>query len=229
MVSNIPSTRYRAPELPSCSSKTPTGSRSKSTSDERAHRIRSVPPDAGAIELAENRLESRTQLDQFHIARQLRRGVHVGHAAPARHAGEKHEIMTLRLIMRHVPIEVARRAAPVMKSVAALIDPFAIHRRLRIVGLNELYIHVPCEAHGKRHVGLGVTAPVLRMGAAEVIEQEPWTHLQLIDPQLHGGANVGHQVAHLNDPIVRLTKSHETHGSPLTGCSSAATGDFSIR
>src|SRR6267154_2261291 len=102
-------------------------------SNERAHRIRSIPADTGAIELAENRLEPRTQLDEFDVTRQLRRGVHVGHAAPARHAGEKRERVALRLIVRYVPIEIPRRTTPVMKSVTALIDPFAIHRRLRIV------------------------------------------------------------------------------------------------
>ncbi len=98
-----------------------------------------------------------------------------------------------------------------MKSVTALLDPFAIHRGLRIVGLDELDIHMPSEAHGKRHIGVGVSAAILRVGTAEVIEQKPGTHLQLVDPQIHGRANVGHHVTYLNDSIVRLTKSHETH------------------
>src|ERR1700688_1727652 len=100
------------------------GSRSRSMSDERAHRIRSVPADTGAIELAEERLEAPAQLDELNVTGQLRRGVHIGHAAPARHAGEKRELMALLLIVRHVPIEIPRRPAPVMKSVAALVDPF---------------------------------------------------------------------------------------------------------
>src|SRR5665213_4363140 len=121
------------------------GSRSRSTSDERAHRVRSVPADTGPIELAENRLESRTQLDQLHIARQLRGGVHVRHAAATRHAGDKCEVMTLRLIVRHVPIKIRRRAAPVMKSVTLLLYPFSIHRWFFIIGLDEFDIHMPCE------------------------------------------------------------------------------------
>src|ERR1700680_4749270 len=106
------------------------GSRSRSMSDERAHGIPSTPADTGAIELAEHRLETRAQLDEFHVTRQMRRGVHVGHAAPARHAGEKNQIMALRLVLRHIPLEIRRRATPVMKSVTALLDPLAIHRRL---------------------------------------------------------------------------------------------------
>src|SRR5271163_1823239 len=111
------------------------GSRSRSTSDERAHRIRSIPADTGAIELAEHRLESRTQLDEFHVAWQLCGGVHIGDAAAARHAGQENQAMALRLILSHIPIEILRCSAPVMKSVTALVDPFAVYRRLRIVGL----------------------------------------------------------------------------------------------
>jgi hypothetical protein len=41
-------------------------------SDKRAHRIHSIPADTGAIELAENGLETRTQLDELYKSGQLR-------------------------------------------------------------------------------------------------------------------------------------------------------------
>src|SRR6185437_4867687 len=168
------------------------GSRSRSTSDEWAHRIRSVPAYTGSIELAEKRLESRTQLDELHIALELRGGIHVGHAAAARHAGDEREFMTLRLIVRHVPIEIPGRAAPVMESVTLLLDPLAIHRWFFIIGLDEFDIHMSREAHGERYIGFGIPAAVLGIGAAEMIEQEPRSHLELVDPQAHGRANIGH-------------------------------------
>src|SRR6185437_6715421 len=153
--------------------------------------------------------------DELHIALELRGGIHVGHAAAARHAGDEREFMTLRPIVRHVPIEIPGRAAPVMKSVTFLLDPLAIHRWFFIIGLDELDIHMSREAHGERHIGLGIPAAVPGIGAAEMIEQEPRPHLELVDPQAHGRANIGHEVAHLDDSIVRLTESYETHACPL--------------
>src|SRR5207249_2465083 len=102
-----------------------------------AHRIRAVPADAGTIELAENRFETRTQLDELDVTGQLRRRVHVCNAPSARHAGEKYEFMAPRLIVRHVPVKISRGPAPVMKSVAALLDPFTVYRGLCIVGLDQ--------------------------------------------------------------------------------------------
>ena len=72
--------------------------------------------------------------------------------------------MALRLIVRYVPIEIRRRAAPVMKSVTALLDPFAIHRRLRIVGLDEFDIgDFSTElADAKQLLGLGIQSDTFK-------------------------------------------------------------------
>src|SRR5580698_11486970 len=54
-----------------------------------------------------------------------------------------------------------------------------------------------------------IAAAVFGIAAGEVIEQKPRSYF--IDPHVHGHAYVGYDVAHLNDAIIRLAKSHKTH------------------
>src|SRR5208337_4050176 len=107
--------------------------------------------------------------------------------------------------------EMTGGAPPMVKPMTVAIDPLAVYRRMPIVGLNELDIHVTRETHGKRHVGLGILAAIFRIRAGEVIQQKPRTHAQLVDPMLHRHVNVGHQIAHLDDTIIRLTETYESH------------------
>src|SRR5450432_2424806 len=138
---------------------------SRFRSNERTHRIGSVPTDAGAIKFAEHRLETTAEFDEFHIARQQCSGVHVGHMAAARHAGEKYQLVPCCPIFLDVAVEVRGRASPVVEAVAAAFDPLAIHGRRIVVGLDEFDVHVAREAHRERHVRGRVAAAILRVRA----------------------------------------------------------------
>src|SRR5271165_5488593 len=184
---------------------------SRSRSNERTYRIRTVPADAGAIEFAEQRLERLAEFDEFDVTRQHGGRVHVGHMTAARHSGEKYQCMPLGLILRYVALEVRGRAPPVMKAVAAAIDPLFIYGWCIVVGLDEFDVHVACEAHRQRNVRRRIAAPILGVGAREVIEQEPRTHFEFVDPCIHGCLNIGNHITHLNDAIVGLTKAYESH------------------
>src|SRR4030095_3975110 len=71
-------------------------------SEEAPNWILSVPPDAGAIEASEERLQRPAELDELDEPRQLRGRVHVTDSAATRHFGEKGELRTGRALGLHV-------------------------------------------------------------------------------------------------------------------------------
>jgi hypothetical protein len=108
-------------------------------------------------------------------------------------------------------VEIRRRTPPVMEAMAVPLDPLAIHRWRVVVRLNQFDVHVARKTHRNRHIRGRIAATVFGVAASEVIEQKPRAYFQLIDPHAHGRAYIRYDVAHLNDAIIRLTKSHKTH------------------
>jgi thiamine pyrophosphate-dependent acetolactate synthase large subunit-like protein len=84
------------------------------------------------------------------IPRQLARGIHIRHAAAARHRADEGQLVSRRLIARHVAVKLIGGHSPVMKAVAALVNPLAINRGRIVVRLDELNVHVARETHGER-------------------------------------------------------------------------------
>src|SRR5215471_4260415 len=186
---------------------------SPDVSDEGADRNLAVPVDAGAVEPPENLLEIPAELDQLGETRQYARRIHVAYAAAARHGGAERERVAVALVLCHRRIEAPGGDAPVMKAVAAPLDHLAVHRRRIVVGLDQLHVHVPRKAHREPHIRPRGLPAIHRVDAGEMIEHEPGADTQPGDPFLDRRVEIGHDVGHLNDAVVRLTKTHLAHNA----------------
>src|SRR6516162_11653476 len=182
-------------------------------SDEGAHRVLAVPVDARAVKAPEDLLEVTAELDQLGEARQHAGRIHVADAAAARHRGAEGEWIAVALILRHRRIEAPRRNAPMMKAIAAPLDHLAVHRWRIVVGLDQLHVHVPGKAHREPHIRTRGLAAIHRIDAGEMLQHEPWADPELRDPLADRRVEIRHDVGHLDDAVVGLTKSHLAHNA----------------
>ncbi len=98
-----------------------------------------------------------------------------------------------------------------MEAITAPFDVFAIDRGCVIVGLQQFNVHVTGKTHGEGYVHARGLAAVHRIIPGKMIEHEPGTDVQLLDPMVHCLVYVGHNVRRLDDAVVRLPETYLSH------------------